>query len=569
MVGAHRRSTTSLSKRTGASHRTIVGAVAGTIRELFHRGTAKFAAVYNETVVGSVYTALAPYKQLAGQLRESEKFQKQYHSLTSLSRSLNRKFVARIEEHNLVGRVATPFTPSSVLPSSTSSSNRSLVTRIPEFGEANFCNDDFCFECVFIENVVNEILDLVCAVIENFDADIVEPDENFCNLTDYVISGTKPQISDLLDIFSTDGFAPGELDARIPFDEFPGTWVDAAQTAVFGEDNDIRAAALRAVEFVTVFDPDDPGSIAFYGKFLTTCDVVEHARCDRGIQGLGFWPGLVTVLFIYVTALIVTLLWFSPGASLLVAFLPILPLVWWVSAYAISPRCLVPSPGAFVLPFPLNAFAALPITPECVTNDVYCSLRIFEGECAEFWGGLVLDPTCPNDQQDFTREFFECSDEPFNFDNIFRNFFYLLERFIPEVNDFLRTTNQLLFSWIRQIPIFEEALTFPEGIEFTSEDTFHACNINTILNLPASVLFIVLASMLTFASIAALWIIVVILWRAVYEILFLPLHLLLPLLVPVVPPKDMLPWYPDKEIDEEGEDPRLSEFLWGHEKKLI
>ncbi len=544
---AHLPAPQSRSLRSRAPpHRTLVGAFVGTMREIFHRGSAKFAAVYKTSVVGSIDAAMGPYKELASALHSSEQAHQRYRSWTSMSRSANRKFVARVEQHQLEDRL-TPFTPA-IMPVA-AAVNGTLGARIPEIGEPNFCNDDFCFECEYIENVVDEFLELLCAVIENFDADIIEPDENFCNLTSYEISGTRPTIRDVLGIFSTDGFAEGQLDAEIPFDKFPGTWVDAAQTALLSEDADVRAAVLRVRDFVINPDTDDPGSIVFYGKFLLTCDVVEHARCDRGVEGLGFWEGALVVLFLYGVALVFAFLFFSPCAVLLIAFLPLLPITWWVSAYAISPRCLVPSPLALVLPFPLNAFAMLPITPECVPNDLYCSLRVFEGNCTNIWGGLVLDRTCPTAAEGFTRAFHECSDPPFNFDNIFRNFFYLLERFAPEVNDFLRTTNVILFSWIRRIPTFDEVLTFPDDIEFTGDDAFAACNLNTILNLPTSALFVVLASMLGFALIAFTWATLVILYLALYDLLFAPLHFLLLFLLPVVPPKSMRVWYPDSESE--------------------
>ncbi len=526
------RSTT--SKRT---HRTLIGAVAITMREMFHRGSAKFAAVFQHSVVGTINSAMAPYAELTAALHASEAFQARYRALTSLSRNLHDKFVARIEQHHLEARL-TPFTPAA-MPAIV---NHTLAGRVPEIGEPNFCNEDFCFECEYIENVVDEFVELLCAVIENFDADIVEASSDFCALTNYTISGTQPTVSDLLDIFSTDGFAEGELDEEIPFRGFPGAQIDKIQIAVLPEGNDIRAAALRIKDFILGTDFDDPGSLVFYGKFLTTCDVVEHARCDRGIQGLGFWNGLVTVLFIYFVAVLLAWLCFPPLATFLIVLLPLLPIVWWVSAYAISPRCLAPAPLAFVLPPPFNIFAMLPITPECVPNDVYCSLRVFEGNCTNIWGALVKTDVCPTAADDFEREFVECSDAPFLFDNVFRNGFYLIERFAPEVNDFLRTTNLLLFSWIREIPLFGEALQFPAtGLT----DEFAACNINTFFNLFFSVIFLALASTLGFETIVFLWGVLVVAYLALFNILFAPLQFLLLFLIPVVPPKSMKKWYGD------------------------
>lgn len=77
-------------------------------------------------------------------------------------------------------------------------------------------------------------------------------------------------------------------------------------------------------------------------------------------------------------------------------------------------------------------------------------------------GGPVYIPnSTPMFNTGAIRTFVDCNSDPFNFYDGIRNLFFVLEAYAPEVNNFLLTTDLVLFSWIRSVGFVNSAIYFP------------------------------------------------------------------------------------------------------------
>lgn len=414
--------------------------------------------------------------------------------------------------------------------------------------DIELCINDACFNCTWLENVINDIIDLFCLCIEDAQKGVNAANDFFkiqngtinLNITDSLLdNSTDPTSINGQSPIPSSGSSSNSISSvtqkvTINIDSIgDNIFLDATESVIqwFDEDFNIRQFIVDIVEFITNTDDTDKNGLYFWFKFSRECDYFDHPRCDRGEKGLGFREGFWRVLLIYTITTAIILLIFSPltplgslnapvGTFLVFLWVGTFFQVWMSTAYFMSTSCFTLLPPVF-----------FPILPNCLADDIYQLLaEIFETNCINFdsFGiGGITTSTCPTNATrcfdpvsltfvgfppcadglvetgPYERGFADCSAPPYNFDNIFRNFFYMLETSSnPEAARYFRETCHLWASWIRLFDTIQEAQTFDFGPSGQPNATWIACNRITAGNnlSSASVVFVFLFTVFIFLT---------------------------------------------------------------------
>ena len=387
------------------------------------------------------------------------------------------------------------------------------------------CIADECLNCTWFNEVVNEIINLGLLTLDDarfYNTQGITPPGMYVpnpNITAVSIAGPQSP---------TNGIRTPLVGASIILDlvESAYNWVYGS---LFETDRDgkqplnIRQLLSDAIYFITNSNQDDPNGLFFWLKWSRKCDPFEHPRCGMGLQGYGFWNGLWKAIMIFVIIAGGTYLIFPSiipflgaiagpvqGLTTIGFVLMFFPL-WFALSYGMSPACL----SFFVIPdVPVINYLPiyLPIFPNCLSDDIYSIVESVLGPpCVNFTliglPGLTTD-VCPASFEQcynltsmafqgvppcaiglvktlpFQRIFVDCTSDPYKFDNIFRNAFYLLYKYLPSFYKYLTTSRHIWVSWIREVPTLLNGFTFDfESTGGTPSDTWNTCNIITSFNL--------------------------------------------------------------------------------------
>jgi hypothetical protein len=310
------------------------------------------------------------------------------------------------------------------------------------------CVDGICFNCTLLDEVLDKAIYLFILTL-NESTQPIDSSQNFA--VDGNAIPKPPAVSFALPVI--DNFTT----IRTDISGSGNLAINILEVITFHK-IDWRYWGDYTVYFFTNSDAANINSWQFWANFFTHCDYQNMPRCQINPPGLGFWLSLgiyilVTIGLLFFFALLI------PGSSSYIlmgsAFL-FIPVVLGVG-YFISPWCLI-----------AHWPTGLPLLPDCLGDDIFLGFKTLDRDCIN-WGTLTT-PTCPTSAQDYERTFYDWKAEPYIFRDGTRNIFFLLEWQAPSVNEFLRTTSILLVSWIRNVPYFNQYLTFnfgPGGIDDT------------------------------------------------------------------------------------------------------
>ena len=238
---------------------------------------------------------------------------------------------------------------------------------------------------------------------------------------------------------------------------------------------DILDALAFLFTFISNTNTSDPQGLFFWMFFLLNCDYNSGHLClgNALFSGLGLPTSIaVTTVTLVVLAFVIEVI-IGIGLTLAIVLLILYPILCLTLAYGTSPFCLttiiasnVPEIGYFPV--------VLPIIQNCLANDLFVFLQYFNRDCIAFenflpgitslgcGGGPVYIPNpTPQFASGAIRQFVDCNSSPYSFYDGIRNLFFALEYWEPSVNQFLLTTDLVLFSWIRQVGFVSSAIEFP------------------------------------------------------------------------------------------------------------
>ena len=262
-----------------------------------------------------------------------------------------------------------------------------------------------------------------------------------------------------------------------------------------GRDVNIQNTFDSFLNFLVDSVSNSPDSIVFWGAFLFLPDCFIQTNCRLASNGIGLWPGfgiaiLIIGLFwrftvtynIDISEIFEKLQQTFPSFAIFFSFSGLLFIIALALAYRWSPLCLYTGWYPYCQRNWLGAPWWLPRFPfcytggfpNCIADDIYSTFIPWDRTCIN-WNvhlpGLFpegdictctgsLLPTLSPSFDDCLREIIPFNDPPYGFNDGLRNIFVLLEIYLPSVNNFLRTTSLIFFSWIRQIGWINTQLTF-------------------------------------------------------------------------------------------------------------
>jgi hypothetical protein len=369
----------------------------------------------------------------------------------------------------------------------------------------HICIGSVCTNCSWFERVVNDVIDL--SVLTGEDYSIMFSGDPLIPQSSYPNNNYPSSLTNITIPTSSDS---GVI-VDIP-DSFIFTFVNWFINLFVPSDNepiDVREWIVKLVQFVTNTNyEDDTGSLWYWLKWSRTCDPLVGPRCRIGPQGQGLVYGFLWTIIpfgaIFVVIYLISGMLSSAVMGLSIFFYVLLFFQTWMSiAYMFSPACL------FSFITPIGIPIALPMFPDCLPDDTYnAAAYIIDNNCTNFdsigLSGLTTS-ICPTNIQQcynttsmsyqgippcadglitlsvYERQFVDCSADPYNFDNPFRNAFFLLYTYWPWMYTYVTTSNHIWISWIRELPFVMEAFQFNSVVANT--DTFRSCNWITGFNL--------------------------------------------------------------------------------------
>ncbi len=339
-------------------------------------------------------------------------------------------------------------------------------------------------DCKLIEVMVDEFALLTertvqaweCIGLTNIPTDnFTETFAEYCR--DYTFSGTDG---------NWEGFvAPN----TVPLTSRNGMAGDVIATFENIFDIDLSITLGAFVGFVSNPDSSDISSLRFWVRKGFSCRVAEEAFCEHGPQGLGmfagaFWTFLIVVGVQLIFLAIFTVNPLTARISLVISFF-----LFFMLAYIFSPFCFFRT----TLLWPLSSAAwfepilntpvlgllfkagAIPVLPGCLPVELYCGfIDPLRADCIQWdalgLGGLTDPIGCPTADDNFEREFLDCSADPFNMVDLRVVTFWLQRKFPSLIGSgsaftFMGIIRIFTPSAARPLPFTEEQL---EDEEFLS-----------------------------------------------------------------------------------------------------
>jgi hypothetical protein len=349
---------------------------------------------------------------------------------------------------------------------------RPMVSYTNTIGEICVPNTDACVNCTLLKNIIDDIVTMVCKCIAESQQGV--------SITEAYNHGKQKNIP-----LSKPHLFNGGADSTLMDETDKGFNLNTAALYLYDKvlGTDLVTFATGLGSFFTNTNTSDTNSVYFWLFAGMTCDWETQLDCTEGASGFGLTYAIYYVIPFYCILTAITILIFTPTTQFTLYLWLSVPVTIMASAYLYSPMCF-------------------PAVPMCVADDIYHIFQNYGVECIG-WGTIIPGMTsevCPGKSQDYTRAFVECQKSPFYFKDGFRNVFYLIEKFQPSVNTYLRTTESAALSWIRDVLRQQISFPFPPG-ETTKQ--FDSCNNITMMNMAAVILWLILA-----ATIAALFLMV-------------------------------------------------------------
>jgi hypothetical protein len=247
---------------------------------------------------------------------------------------------------------------------------------------------------------------------------------------------------------------------------------------------DLVAMIDQVGAFMINTNSSDSSGALYWIDYFGRCNYDNHIRCDGPQPGFGLLFGFLLSLFFYVFITIVISIFISSIMGPLMILWFTFPFAVLTMAYMWTPMCGV----------------AIPL---CTIDDVFKGFAYFSKDCIQWQSFLpgLTDSTCPTAANNYTRPFVDCDSAPYNFNNGPRTLFAIFEATNPSINHYLRTTNLMYLSWIRDVYGKELTFDFPPG---QMPDVYKSCMYITSPNLSGTsvytVLLIVLIIVLLFAA---------------------------------------------------------------------
>lgn len=310
--------------------------------------------------------------------------------------------------------------------------------------DISLCLFGECINCTLLEQVLDKVVNLIFLCI-NDSASFIDVNANFSVAGNAIPKQPKPAFSKPASLAPFTYFA----------DNSPTTNIATASVWLLSQITFNKVDFAYVADFTGYFfsngNSSDENSWRFWVDFFTHCDYQNGPRCQVNPSGLGIYPAIGIVLLIYF-GLVLAVGFFTPfGQQAAIGLLPFLIPAMVSTGYFISPWCEIPK-----YPIPIG------LLPNCMADDLFLGLYSLEAECIQwqtFLPNLTTVP-CPTALENYQRPFPDWKREPYMFNSGLRNIFFFFEWQIPSVNEFLRTTNILLFSWIRNVQYFDQYLTF-------------------------------------------------------------------------------------------------------------
>lgn len=398
---------------------------------------------------------------------------------------------------------------------------------LTELEPPQLCNSSFseavigdCFDCRLFQVYINEFVALLQNFLQTSECEDASPDDpqQFCD--QYRLTGTDGRFLVFRNASRPADLTEPRPDApRIaPVREVAG--VIEALSDLLGVD--LLQFFSNVVGFLREPSEDAREFFSFWLRKLFVCEVAEETRCDEGrVRGMGVWWGLLWALigiavFIALVEAYTTLrpsVTSINGVLTLLLFVGLFGVVWFFLAYGFSPACWVPAFTFFVV-IP-NPVGVVPIQPQCVANDIFCSAVIPLNQDCFGWFGLdriTNTSECPDAEQNFERDFFQCSQDPYRMEGV-RVLAFALEKWLPGALESIRESQFPVTSLLQPV-LAPGTFDFPPGA--TDDPQFVQCAQWRAHNAPTAVV-ILLVLLATLAAIFilgffALWTVYLAAW---------------------------------------------------------
>lgn len=231
---------------------------------------------------------------------------------------------------------------------------------------------------------------------------------------------------------------------------------------------DIDACSLPGAIF-----PDCKVGLLYYIKTLISCNWCNMNQCQ---EGWGLEKALLAILLAFVIVSIVVSLFLDFLSPFLIILWFYYPLTVICFAYNVHPTCLLSTFPYFIPSFPV-----------CLFDDV-CTL--LHNIAYDYFPWEVILPGLLITGPGGTRTFLPCAS--IGFTGIVNELFFALQWALPRVTNFLRTTDIVFFSWIRDVTVIATGLS---TFTFTGSptDAQVSCFLINLLSLVPIVLIGILA----------------------------------------------------------------------------
>lgn len=255
-----------------------------------------------------------------------------------------------------------------------------------------------------------------------------------------------------------------------------------------GRDVNIQNTFISFLNFLIDSASESKDSLLFWGSFLLLPDCFVQNDCRTASEGFGLWIGVGFSILIAGLTLFTLTIYNIDLALSKTQWFEIFALLALALAYRWSPVCLLTGwypycssnwlGAPWFLPwFPLCYMGGI---PNCVADDIYGSITAWDRACINWDNHLPglfpdgggecpcigdLNPGASPSFDSCKRDIIPFNDEPYGFNDGLRNIFVTIEIYLPSVNEFLRTTSIIFFSWVRQVSWINRQLTFdfPSG----------------------------------------------------------------------------------------------------------
>lgn len=310
--------------------------------------------------------------------------------------------------------------------------------------DINLCIGDTCINCTLLDEALDKIVNLIFLCI-NDSSSFIDVNANFSQAGNAIPKQPKPGFTKPISIAPFTYFETTD-----PTTNVATAFLWLLDQVTFNTVNFTYTADYIGY-FFTNGNSSDQNSWRFWAEFFTHCDYQNGPRCQVNPSGLGIYPAIGVVLIVYF-GIVLAFGFFTPfGSSAAIALLPFLIPAMISVGYFISPWCEIPK-----YPIPI------PLLPNCLGDDIFEGLYSLQADCIQWQTFLpnITTVPCPTAAVNYTRIFPDWKREPYIFNNGLRNIFFFFEWQVPSVNEFLNTTNILLFSWIRTVPYINQYMMF-------------------------------------------------------------------------------------------------------------